>query len=681
MSKVLSSLSVQLNAGVSGFASQMNGAVGTVQSAVGKMASIGGSIGTGILQGIGQGIVGGIGKVAGLIADGLGKGWTLAADMEETAVSFEVMLGSAKNAQIVLSQLQKFGASTPFEFPELASASKKLLAFGVSADQLLPSLQRIGDIAKGLQIPLEDLSDLYGKAKVQGTLMAEDLNQLMGRGIPVMKEFAKQLGVSEGEVKKLASEGKVTFPMLEKAFKDMTGTGGQFNGMMDKQSQTLNGLLSTLSDNVGQALMRVTQSMLTAFNIKGGITALSDMIGSATDYVVGYLTTAVQLGIKLGQMVWGFIQGVWAKVLPTLVNIGEGIAFAWSASYDSIVAYGMAIYNFLSTIWTTTYNIVVPIVQAIWEGITAAFTWGLNALGITTAAGLDGQQGMWGKFIAFMNWVRTGVTYALNAISFGVENWKRLGEFALLSYALSVVRFANQVIYFFADAIPYALGYLSRNWLQVFGTMANFTETIFKNLFGNIAKIITNIPALLKGQLSLSDLWTPLTDGFRDVLTESFKLPERKIGELEGNLSANVNRLGAELSQDFAGYMKGKELEAKTAADTLKNGAADILKQFADAPEKMKAPDMSGMKLDLKPEVAGPDKKADDKAKKAEKQTNKAIEVGSAEAMRLAFGGSTKVKDAGKEMVKKQGETNGLLGSVIDAINKAATFKPKVVSI
>ncbi|HEX8309941.1 MAG TPA: tape measure protein, partial [Chthoniobacteraceae bacterium] len=90
----------------------------------------------------------------------------------------------------------------------------------------------------------------YGKAKVQGRLFAEDINQLTGRGIPIIGEFAKQFGVAESEVKKLVESGAIGFSNLEQAFKSLTGEGGKFFGMMEQQSGTLQGKVSTFNDEM-----------------------------------------------------------------------------------------------------------------------------------------------------------------------------------------------------------------------------------------------------------------------------------------------------------------------------------------------------------------------------------------------------------------------------------------------
>jgi tape measure domain-containing protein len=195
-------------------------------------------------------------------AAGVLKGVKLAADMQSTAIAFKTLTGSAETANKVLGEIQKLGADTPFEFPELADAGRKLIAFGEGADTVAETLRRIGDVSSGVQAPISEIAEIYGKARVQGRLFAEDINQLTGRGIPIIGELAKQFGVSESEVKKLVEEGKVGFPQLERAFASMTSRGGIFFGMMDEQSKSFNGRMSTLTDTVNEALRKIGEPIM-----------------------------------------------------------------------------------------------------------------------------------------------------------------------------------------------------------------------------------------------------------------------------------------------------------------------------------------------------------------------------------------------------------------------------------
>lgn len=174
----------------------------------------------------------------------------MAADMEQVEVAFTTLLRSGTAARQVLADIEAFAAVTPFRFDELAQAARTLLAFGGSTRELIPVLTRLGDVAAGINMPIAELARLYGRARVQGRLMMEDINALTGRGIPIIQSLAAQFGVVEMEVRNLVSSGQVQFKHLEQAFIDLTTGAGLFAGGMKAQSQTIHGIMSTLADSV-----------------------------------------------------------------------------------------------------------------------------------------------------------------------------------------------------------------------------------------------------------------------------------------------------------------------------------------------------------------------------------------------------------------------------------------------
>lgn len=171
---------------------------------------------------------------------------------QQLEMAFKTMLGSAEKADALMQQLIKTAATTPFGMTDVAQGAKQLLAYGVQADKVNETLIRLGDIAAGLSIPLNDLAYLYGTTMVQGRLYTQDLNQFLGRGIPLTDELAKQFGVAKDKVKDLVTEGKVGFPEVEKAIIAMTSEGGKFGGLMEAQSHTITGQISNIEDSIDQ---------------------------------------------------------------------------------------------------------------------------------------------------------------------------------------------------------------------------------------------------------------------------------------------------------------------------------------------------------------------------------------------------------------------------------------------
>ena len=169
-------------------------------------------------------------------------------EFQQLEVAFSSFLGSEQKASVLMSQITETAAKTPFGLQELASGAKQLLAYGASAEKVNGTLIRLGDIAAGLSMPLGDLVYLYGTTMTQGRLYTQDLNQFLGRGIPMIQGLADVMGVAEREVKGLVEEGKVGFPEVQKVIENLTYEGGKFGGLMEKQSHTIAGQISNIED-------------------------------------------------------------------------------------------------------------------------------------------------------------------------------------------------------------------------------------------------------------------------------------------------------------------------------------------------------------------------------------------------------------------------------------------------
>lgn len=197
-----------------------------------------------------------IGRVAAAfgVKELVGRITSVRGEMQQLEVAFTTMLGSAEKAHTLLDQFVTTSAVTPFGLEEVAQGGKQLLAYGLAAEKVNGTLVRLGDIAAGLSIPLNDLVYLYGTTMAQGRLYTQDLNQFMGRGIPIAGELAKQFGVADSKVRALVEEGKVGFPEVQKAIESLTDEGGRFGGLMAAQSKTITGQISNIEDAIQMML-------------------------------------------------------------------------------------------------------------------------------------------------------------------------------------------------------------------------------------------------------------------------------------------------------------------------------------------------------------------------------------------------------------------------------------------
>ena len=185
---------------------------------------------------------------------------TVRGQFQQLEASFKTLTGSEQVATDLMSQLINTAATTPFQVTDISNAARQLLAYGVEADKVNETLIRLGEICAGLSIPIGDLAYLYGTTMTQGRLYTADLNQFLGRGIPLADELAKQFGVAKEEIRKMVEEGKVGFPEVEQAIINMTNEGGKFGGLMEAQSKTITGRISNIEDTIDQMFNQIGQA-------------------------------------------------------------------------------------------------------------------------------------------------------------------------------------------------------------------------------------------------------------------------------------------------------------------------------------------------------------------------------------------------------------------------------------
>ena len=244
--------------------------------------NIGGGVVRGMRPGLAKlgGLFAGLG-IAKLTGDLLGFGLKTAMQNEKASISFTTMLGSAKKAQAFLAQMKDFAAKTPFEFPELQTAASSLISIGIKADKVIPIMRTLGDVTAGMGTGSEGVKRAtvaLQQMNAAGRITAEDLNQLRDAGIPVYDLLAAATGKSKKAVAELARTGGLGAKELGQLMKALeTGKGlERFNGLMDKQSQSLEGIISTLKDTVGQGLADALAPLLPL--IKDGITGFTQML-------------------------------------------------------------------------------------------------------------------------------------------------------------------------------------------------------------------------------------------------------------------------------------------------------------------------------------------------------------------------------------------------------------------
>jgi tape measure domain-containing protein len=649
MPKNISSLSIGLFGDVSHFAKSFGStAVNSVKSFAGSLTSGASSLLK--FSGIGAAVAAGFEAVK-----HIGEGFKLAADLEKTQIQFAALIGDSEKAKTAISDLTQFAKSTPFELPALIDTSRQLLAFGVSNDKLLPSLKAIGDVAAGVGQPLEEVTAIFGRVAEEGTVSERSLRQFAKAGIPVVDQLAKQMGVNKAQIKGMAEAGQIGFGQLQTAFAELTGPAGKFHDQMEKQAGSLGGLWTRLSGAVEEALGGIAQQLIESFNLKGGISALTGALATAGERIKSFIAFAapvirsIAIAAYTGFMaaynfiapivasieavvvrtfgmieaavtpiivgLWGTIKGVWDSIYgfiaPIVSNIYQTIVANWQAIAETVTALTFSVFNILSSVW----GVISDLAAAVWQGIVAVWQWGATLI---TGHSVTAGEGVTGAFTAIgsaAKWLADTFTLAFNVASYAVKHWEEGVEIVAVEVAASFSDLADRAKYVFVDVIPYALAYLGRNWKEIFIDLFNFQTTVMENLSTNVVNIFKNLPGLIAGGTNWSDVWKPLTEGFKSEIKETFQLPQFASSELTKGLTDTADKLENAYGKGLGSFLADKEKDAKT---TVTNAGEWIKKAlgFGETPitPKIEAPEPVKVKaipaltadnlaLSIKPEI------------------------------------------------------------------------------
>lgn len=257
------------NNGMDGFASSTDKA--SSKSLAGAIAQ--GTVMAGIFSKLGSAA---LGAAEGFISSGIEYN----AQIEKYTTGFTNMLGSAEAAQQVMSQIQEDAAKTPFDVASLTQANQYLISAGENASYARDTIMALGDAVSatgGGNDELNRMSQNLQQIANTGKATAADIKQFAYAGIDVYGILADYTGKSTAEVQNMT----ISYDLLTQALQAASEEGGRYYNSMDTQSQTMNGRVSTLKDNVSQLAGLLTGELSSGFGVVIG--NLNDMLVAAQE--------------------------------------------------------------------------------------------------------------------------------------------------------------------------------------------------------------------------------------------------------------------------------------------------------------------------------------------------------------------------------------------------------------
>ena len=202
------------------------------------------------------------------------------AQIEKYTTGFTNMLGSAEAAQQVMSQIQEDAAKTPFDVASLTQANQYLISAGENASYARNTIMALGDAVSatgGGNDELNRMAQNLQQIANTGKATAVDIKQFAYAGIDVYGILADYTGKSTTEVQKMT----ISYDLLTQALQAASEEGGRYYNSMDTQSQTMNGRVSTLKDNVKQLAGLLTGDLSSGIGVVIG--NLNDMLVAAQE--------------------------------------------------------------------------------------------------------------------------------------------------------------------------------------------------------------------------------------------------------------------------------------------------------------------------------------------------------------------------------------------------------------
>lgn len=212
--------------------------------------------------------------------DFISSGIEYNAQIEKYTTGFTNMLGSAEAAQQVMSQIQEDAAKTPFDVESLTKANQYLISAGENASYARSTIMALGDAVSatgGGNDELNRMAQNLQQIANTGKATAVDIKQFAYAGIDVYGILADYTGKSTAEVQKMT----ISYDLLTQALQAASEEGGRYYNSMDTQSQTMNGRMSTLQDNVKQLAGLLTGDLSSGIGVAIG--KLNDMVVAAQE--------------------------------------------------------------------------------------------------------------------------------------------------------------------------------------------------------------------------------------------------------------------------------------------------------------------------------------------------------------------------------------------------------------
>ena len=329
----------------SGLAGLGRSAQSGFQAVVGAAGRAASAVGSALDSGIRNAATGAVTVAAAGIAVAFSKGFTRLTAIDTARAKLTGLGNDGETVAKIMTNATNAVSGTAFGLGEAASVAAAAVAAQIKpGEQLEKHLKTIANNAAAAGTSMQDMGSIFNKAATQANGVQNDvIGQLADKGIPIYQALADQMGVTAGEVFKLASDGKVSFEMFAAAAEAAAGT------VADEIGKTVPGALANIGARLGRigagvfgGINKDTGEMFGLYARLGPLLAsinaalgpvqaraekfgelLDKILGPALDWITNLLTKVGQ-GASLAELGFGALQGVLGPLLGVFTALGAG---------------------------------------------------------------------------------------------------------------------------------------------------------------------------------------------------------------------------------------------------------------------------------------------------------------------------------------------------------------------
>ena len=229
------------------------------------------------------------------LKSGIKAGFEYNTTLEYTTSAIEALVGSEKLANELTEKMIILAAETPFQIQHYAKAAKTLLSYGVAQEEILPTMEMLGNVSGGNASAFDKLALAFGQTTAKGKLQAEEVRQMINQGFSPLQWIVKATGIKMEDLQAKMKKGEITTKMVTDALKLATGETGRYGDVMEKLSKTYKGQKEKIEEYGNMFWGKVTKP-LQDFIASNVFPVLLDSIKKLTagvDVVYGALGKAI----------------------------------------------------------------------------------------------------------------------------------------------------------------------------------------------------------------------------------------------------------------------------------------------------------------------------------------------------------------------------------------------------